>query len=110
LRDPILLFEKEWLLQKNAADDFIRPDRGIRFPVLLDALPHFRKGLRAVLILEGVPGVACRALGEAAEEAASDDEVPRAVQLEEERFARINGPESSSAGWLPEVNLIGPLD
>ena len=41
-----------------------------------------------------------------AEEPAADDAVIRAVELEEERFADLEGTKLLLPAWLPEVNLV----
>jgi len=73
-------------LQQNAADVVVRSGAGLDAAVLLDSPPHFGFGLRPVLLPVGSPCETRRENGVVTEEAAADDEVVGAVELEQERL------------------------
>jgi len=71
---------------------------------------HFLERISAVLGAERVPHDADRHSLVTSEKAASNDSIVRAVQLEQEGLARLEGDKRSSGARLPEVDLINTIE
>jgi hypothetical protein len=79
---------------------------GIESSIALNPCSHFVFSLGAIARSEGAP---CKTHGKASEiskKATSDYEIPRAVELEEERFTDFQGTKRAVPAGPPEIHLL----
>src|SRR5690606_17750081 len=97
---------EEGLRQNVAADDRIEIV-GLGAPILVDAREKASEVRDAILLGEGAPGHRALDGRVADEESAADNEIPRAVELEQKRLAGLQELEPPRAARLPEIHFVG---
>jgi len=108
--NPIGSIKEKRGLQENAADLVVVRSTRIRGSSISgDPRPHLPFSSCPVLFSKCLPNNAGGQDREVAEESTADDVIVRAMQFEEERLTDLESPELLLPAWLPEVDLVEPV-
>lgn len=108
-RNPLLAGKEKRAFQDSATDTKVILVAARIAAVVGDAVLHLGQRACAVLDAERVPRKRYRENGSMREDAAADDKIMRAVQLEQEQLAGHQRAEIRSATGLPEIDLVEVL-
>ncbi len=104
--DPLRFVEEEGLLKDDAADRIIPARIGGRSAITLDSSAHLLQRARTVLFTKCVPRQTRQKKRRMCEEAPTNDEIVRRVELKEKRLTDAERSKEPRPSRLPEVDLL----